>query len=202
MSLPQLWVFAGPNGAGKSTLARRYAAARIELVNPDDIAFKINPNHRGDPVIMLKAGREAIRQRNQLLQSGKHFGIETTLSGHSELAFMKEAREAGYKVNLVFVGISSVIQSERRVDERVRLGGHPVPETDLKRRFERSMGNLAEAMGIAHRTLVFDNSGKRRRFILGRENGRSKHISRKMPAWAKNAIPRDYRRHRSNDLGL
>lgn len=108
---------------------------------------------------------------------------------------------AYYKVNLVYVGIKNEAQSQRRVDARVRLGGHPVSEADIKRRFERSMSNLAEAMKIAHRTLVFDNSGKRRRYLLGREHGKTRHVSRNLPEWAKQAIPRTYQKKKDLDLG-
>lgn len=201
MRAPQLWVFAGPNGAGKSTLAQRFVQGRVEIVNPDEYAKQIDPNHNGNSIIMAQAGRQAINRRNALLEAREDFSFETTMSGHSEIAFMKKAREAGYKVNLVYVGIKSEAQSQRRVDARVRLGGHPVSEADIKRRFERSMSNLAEAMKIAHRTLVFDNSGKRRRYLLGRENGKTRHVSRNLPEWAKQAIPRSYQRKHDQGLG-
>ncbi len=201
MRMPQLWVFAGPNGAGKSTLAQRFVQGRVEIVNPDEYAKQINPNHNGNSTIMAQAGRQAIQRRNELLEARQDFSFETTMSGHGEIAFMKKAREAGYKVNLVYVGIKNEAQSQRRVDARVRLGGHPVSERDIQRRFERSMGNLAEAMKIAHRTLVFDNSGKRRRYLLSRENGRTRHVSRNLPEWAKQAIPRSYQRKYDQGLG-
>jgi predicted ABC-type ATPase len=128
--------------------------------------------------------------------------METTLTGQSERAFMAEARERGYKVNLVFVGIEDVMMSRSRVVARVRRGGHSVPVEDLERRFSRSMAHLADAMAIAHRTLVVDNSGKRRRLILSRENGRTKRVSSKLPQWAKDAIPVKMRRVMERGMGM
>lgn len=186
---PQLWVFAGPNGAGKSTLARRYACGRIEVVSPDDIAREIARGRGGDPSMAARAGRLAIERRQALRDAHQSFGIETTLAGCSERAFMAETRNHGFKVNLVFVGIGSIIQSRSRVAERVKRGGHPVLAADLERRFARSMAHLPDAMRIAQRSLVFDNSGKRCRLILSRENDHTKLVSRSLPHWARAAIP-------------
>lgn len=183
MSLPHLWIFAGPNGAGKSTLAQRYVARRIEIINPDNIAVEIAPNQQATPAIASKAGRIAIEQRHALLKLGCSFAIETTLSGQSECAFMKDALDRGFKVNLVFVGISSVLQSRSRVAERILRGGHAVPPADIERRFGRSMSHLTQAIQIAHRVLLLDNSGKRLRLLVSCENGRIKHISAHLPRW-------------------
>ena len=168
MSLPQLWILAGPNGAGNSTLAQRYVAGRIEIINPDNIAVELAPNQQATPAIASKAGRIA---------------IETILSGQGECAFMKNALDRGFKFNLVFVGISSVLQSRSRVAERILRGGHAVPPADIERCFGLSMNHLAQAIQIAHRVLLLDNSGKRLRLLVSCENGRVKHIGAHLPRW-------------------
>ncbi len=110
MLRPQLWVFAGPNGAGKSTLVRTYwVAARIPVVNPDDIARSIKSDHLGEAAIMLQAGKEAAKLRQEHLASARSFAIETTLSGHSELRVMEDARAAGFKVNLILALFANCI---------------------------------------------------------------------------------------------
>lgn len=96
---------------------------------------------------------------------------------------MKDALDRGFKINLVFVGVSSVYQSRSRVSERILRGGHAVPPADIKRRFGRSMTHLAQAIQIAHRVLLIDNSSKRLRLLVSCENGRVKHISAHLPRW-------------------
>lgn len=96
---------------------------------------------------------------------------------------MKDALDRGFKVNLVFVGISSVLQSRSRVAERILRGGIAVPPADIERRFGRSMTHLAQAIQIAHRVLLLDNSGKKLRLIVSCENGHVKHISAHLPRW-------------------
>ncbi|MTJ80528.1 MAG: AAA family ATPase [Telmatospirillum sp.] len=190
MLRPQLWVFAGPNGAGKSTLVRTYwVAARIPVVNPDDIARSIKPDHRGEGEIMLKAGKEAARLRREHLTSGRSFAIETTLSGHSELRVMEDAHAAGFKVNLIFLGVAGPETSLARVRGRVRDGGHDVPATDIRRRYDRTMANLGIALNLADRSIVLDNQGKRRpRLLLIIDEGRTRQVAGILPSWARLAL--------------
>jgi predicted ABC-type ATPase len=191
-SPPQLWVFAGPNGAGKSTLVARYLRDRQPVVNPDVIASDIGQDDLSSPAI-LEAGRIAIRQRFALVAGGHSFAIETTLSGNSEIRLMRDANNAGYKVNLVFVGVRSALLSQRRVDHRVSLGLHFVPPEDIVRRYPRSMENLAVAMRLANRSLLVDNTGEGFRLILIQRDGCTSTVAKKLPAWVIEAVPAELR---------
>ena len=177
---PQLWVFAGPNGAGKSTLAGRFVQGRVPIVNPDVIALSL-PRRDDGSLNQLDAGRMALEQRAAFTRAGESFAFETTLSGASELRAMRAARNAGYKLNLVYVGVYSVVRSKTRVAERVSKGGHNVAEDALLRRFERSMKALDEAAVLADRVIVFDNSGDRHRLVLVDEGGVRWHTE--PPQW-------------------
>ena len=54
-------MFAGPNGSGKSTFVARHAVdQQIDVVNPDVIANRIDPSHKGDTAVLMQAGREAL----------------------------------------------------------------------------------------------------------------------------------------------
>lgn len=204
-SRPQLWIIAGPNGAGKTTLTGRYLADRVDVVNPDDIALRIDPKHNGNKAVMVQAGREAIKRRETLLLERKSFAVETTLTGKGEIELMRRAAASGHKVNLVFVGINDAQLSVSRVAQRVRRGGHPVPLEDIFRRFDRSLANFTLALSLAERVIVVDNSLDRRRLVLSIENQRVKHVARSLPAWAKTAVPaalQSVANTRSNGKGM
>ncbi|GGY03108.1 ATPase AAA [Paludibacterium paludis] len=174
---------AGPNGAGKSTLTDRYLMGRMPVVNPDNIL-------REQPGIgVIQAGKIAIRFQRLHLAARESFAWETTLSGHRELTLMREAKTVGYKVNLVFVCLRNARASILRVAERVAAGGHDIPPADVIRRFERCQRNLPEALAIADRAFLFDNSGERRRLLLTRAHNQSRHISRNLPGWMIDVLP-------------
>ena len=189
---PQLWVFAGPNGAGKSTLADRFVRERIPIVNPDNIARDL-PRTADGGLAELAAGKLALKERAERLRLGETFAFETTLSGGTELKAMRGARAAGYKVNLVYVGVSDPAISMARVSERVRRGGHDVDDRAVARRYAASLAQLPNAMALADRTFVFDNGGRRHRLLLVRDGERVR-LASAFPEWANAAIPAELRR--------
>ena len=184
---PQLWVVGGPNGAGKSTIVERYGDHRVAIVNPDILARDL-PADLGETARILAAGRQAVRAREALLQASASFLVETTLTGNSELALMRSAADRGYKLNLVYVGLADVAFSVARVNFRVTTGGHDVPVADLYRRFDRSFGNLRDAMRLADRVFLIDNTGRKRRLLYSAEAGRVKFRAADLPAWATAAL--------------
>ena len=183
MRAPQLWVVAGPNGAGKSTLVDRHIRGKAPIINPDVIALMLE-QQTGRRNASLAAGKLALQQRARLLADRHSFVIETTLTGRSELELMEAALAAGFKISLVYIGLDDIQISIARVQERIRRGGHAVPYGDLIRRYHRSLGQLEAAMAKAHRVLLFDNSGRHRRFVYSSESGRTKFASPHMPDWA------------------
>ncbi len=189
MARPQLWVVAGPNGAGKSTLVRRHhkLAARLVVINPDDIALRIDPARRNEPIVQLQAGREALALRQDFLTKGIDFLVETTLTGKGELVLMAKARSVGFKVTLAYVGLLRAEMSAARVIERVRSGGHDVTDEDIYRRFSRSVGNLPSALKQADRAYLLDNS-IRHRLLYATQGGRLMYRSANLPPWAQEAL--------------
>ena len=192
-----MWVVAGPNGAGKTTLVTQRLASRaidaeFEVINPDVIAQRL-PRIDGR-LDELRARQEAIRRRNALVDQRRSLAIETTLSGHSALRFMRRAREADYKVNLVYVGIDSPELSFDRVRSRVADGGHDVPTDALARRHPDSLSKLPRALALADRAYVLDNSARRRKLLMIRENDRLRYLDPDTPPWFRDAVPLDMRR--------
>lgn len=182
-----LWVFAGPNGAGKTTLFNDMLRGDIPYINADEIATELDPASGG--VEVIRAGRLAIERRNAMIAYGDSLSIETTLAGSSALAFMRKAKDAGFRVSLAYVGIDTPELSRARIDERVAEGGHDVPQDAVVRRHPDSLRRLATAMALADSTLVFDNSGLERRLLLHVEKGITKYIDDIRPDWFNASVP-------------
>jgi predicted ABC-type ATPase len=193
----QLWVVAGPNGAGKTSLVTERLSARaildeFDVVNPDVIAQAL-PRIDGR-LDERQAGEIAVRRRNNALAARRSLAIETTLSGSSTLRFMRRARGAGYKINLIYVGIDSPELSLERVRARVADGGHDVPVTAIARRHPDSLAKLPEALSLSDRAYVLDNSGRRRRLVMIREAGRVRYLHPRAPGWFIQAAPAEFRK--------
>ncbi|AEU37690.1 zeta toxin family protein [Granulicella mallensis] len=157
--MPLLTVVAGANGAGKSTLTRfgRETFQSTAILDPDAIAkdMQISGAHGGSAI---DAGREVLRRSENFLSKRESFLVETTLSGNTYLHMMKRAASLGYRLRLLYVGTSDVSVNLQRVKNRVKRGGHDVPEEDQRRRYPRSLENLPKALNLADEAIVFDNS--------------------------------------------
>lgn len=155
---PKLAVIAGPNGSGKTTLTRFLHARGVEFgeyINPDDIAASL----QGSYDERVRAAQQiADARREDCILSGRDFAFETVMSHPSKIEIMRRARAAGFYVTLYFVGTEDPRINIARVGVRVQSGGHSVPKDLIFARFHRTMNALPEAISVANKTFVFDNS--------------------------------------------
>lgn len=156
---PVCHIVAGANGSGKSTFSLcflpRYAAC-LEFVNPDLIAAGLSP--LAPTHAALKAGKLVLERIGVLSAGLKDFGFETTLSGRGYLPLLKALREGGYRLHLYYLWTSGCALLLSRIRQRVAVGGHDVPEQDVRRRRERSLQNLKGYADVMNKVRVFDNS--------------------------------------------
>ena len=141
---PTICILGGCNGAGKTTLARELLPrlGLMRFLNADEIARGLSPL---DPSLTaFKAGRLLIEEARGLIAAKSSFAIESTLSGKTYISMIREAKAQGYRFLLHYIRIGSGDQAVGRVGLRVKLGGHDVPEDDIRRRFERSRKHFIE----------------------------------------------------------
>lgn len=158
---PRILIIAGPNGAGKTTFATEYLLAEADcrtFVNADLIASGLNPFEPS--AVALRAGRLMLEMISELTEKRETFAFETTLSGRLYLRLIPLWQEAGYRVELHFLYLNSATLAISRVMERVRVGGHSVPDDVVRRRYDRGWRNFQEIyQDLVDEWFVYDNSG-------------------------------------------
>ena len=155
-------IIAGPNGAGKTTFARSFLpeeAQTLRFINADLIAAGLSPF--APEAVAIKAARLMLEEIAECVRRGESFALETTLAGRSYLSQLKQWRTQGYHVSLFFLALSNPETAIARVAERVRQGGHHIPEETIRRRFAAGLRNFENA----YKTEVdswakFDNDGE------------------------------------------
>lgn len=128
MSTPTLHLLAGPNGAGKSTFVTRVLQPATHL-----------------PFI------------NADVIGHASFITETVFSHPSKVALVEQADALGYLVHLHVI-LVPVDLSVARVADRVRQGGHDVPEAKIRARYDRLWRFVAQARMTASRADFYDDS--------------------------------------------
>jgi len=164
---PRCIIIAGPNGAGKTTFAREFLpreARIVRFVNADLIAAGLSPLK--PELAAMSAGRLLLSELDRLAAARVDFAFESTLSGLTYAARMKEWKQAGYRIEIIFLRMASVRLALRRIADRVRQGGHAVPEVDVRRRFQRGWANFQTTYrALADVWAVYDNSAEQFQII-------------------------------------
>ncbi|MFZ3221686.1 MAG: zeta toxin family protein [Rugosibacter sp.] len=141
--MKKIIIIAGPNGAGKTTFARIFLPEEAQcprFINADLIAAGLSPF--APEAEAFKAGRLMLSEMAHCVAQGQSFAFETTLSGLAYLRHISQWRNLGYHVSLFFLGLPSVELAIARVAERVRQGGHNIPEPVIRRRFIAGRSNF------------------------------------------------------------
>jgi predicted ABC-type ATPase len=140
--MPRCLIIAGPNGAGKTTFARTFLPREkiLHFVNADLLAAGLSPLNPG--AARIAAGRLFLSELDRLAGAKTDFAFESTLSGLTYMARLKRWRRSGYRIEIIYLKLSDVRVALKRIADRVRSGGHDIPETDVRRRFVRSWNNL------------------------------------------------------------
>ena len=100
-----------------------------------------------------------LKRLNELAAARATFGFETTLATRSYAVWLKRLQAAGYEVHLMFLWLPSADMAVARVADRVRLGGHNVPEDTVRRRYVAGLANLRQSyLSLADSWKVIDNT--------------------------------------------
>jgi hypothetical protein len=86
--------------------------------------------------------------------------------------------------------------SVARVASRVERGGHPVPEDKIRERYERNQALIRDAVRMADRARVFDNSrlNEPHRIVIDFHAGQAVRVGEFVPSWARQLYADDLAR--------
>lgn len=161
MTQPKIIIIGGPNGAGKTTFAREFLpheAGCPVFVNADLIAAGLSPF--APERAAIQAGRLMLDAIAQHVARRESFAFETTLSGRAYARQIPQWRQLGYHVELFFLSLPSADVAVQRVAERVRQGGHDIPEATIRRRFDSGARLFPDVyQPLVDQWVLYDNSG-------------------------------------------
>lgn len=140
--MPEAVIIAGANGAGKTTFARSVLPGWYSdaiFLNTDEIQ-----RERPEWSHPVAAGREMLCRLNDVVASKQSFVVETTLASRMYALRIPKWKSLRYTVGLHFIEVPDADFAVKRVAQRVALGGHDIPEPDIRRRYERGLRLFAD----------------------------------------------------------
>lgn len=174
---PEIVVFAGPNGSGKSTVTG-LAQIAGSYVNADNIKANL---HCTD----LEAARTAEALREEFVSANQPFTFETVLSTDRNLLLLRKAKDAGFFIRGIYVLTSNPQINIARVRERVKEGGHGVPEDKIVSRYHKALSLLPEFIELCDICHIYDNTDTPYRIFKKRK---SETFIWESPYWTESRI--------------
>ncbi|MFZ2316104.1 MAG: zeta toxin family protein [Gammaproteobacteria bacterium] len=158
--MPHVIIIAGPNGAGKTTAAPALLDQALHIshfVNADTIAAGLSAF--APEKVAIQAGRAMLARMHYLAKENENFAFETTLASRSFAPWIVELKKQGYLFHLTFLRLASPDLAVLRVSERVKMGGHFVPEETVRRRYHTGLKNFFQLYApIADSWQMYDNT--------------------------------------------
>ena len=158
--MPHVIVIAGSNGSGKSTAAPALLQDTVHIkdfVNADVIAQGLSAFQPEKAAI--QAGRVMLDRIKSLAKENNNFAFETTLASRTFAGWIEKLKERSFQFHLVFLWLRDVELAISRVADRVRMGGHSVPEETIRRRYAAGLRNFFSLYSpIADSWQIYDNS--------------------------------------------
>ncbi|GHU58700.1 ATPase [Clostridia bacterium] len=146
-------IIGGVNGVGKSTMLGVLSEQlhdRLGIIVDTDKLIRSAGSRVG-------GSRIAIAKLNAALYAGRNFTQETTLSSRQVLTTARTAKRLGYTVALNYISIDDIGVIKARVANRVRLGGHGIPDEDVERRFGSRIDNVTAVLAYCDYAEFYDN---------------------------------------------
>jgi len=94
----------------------------VHFVNADLIAAGLSPFRPA--LVAVSAGRLLLRELDRLAANRADFAFESTLSGRSYVGRLRQWKNVGYRIEFVFLRLTSPQLALRRIAARVKQGGH------------------------------------------------------------------------------
>jgi len=88
------------------------------------------------------------------------FAFETTLGGKTIAGLLEKALDEGMEVRIWYAGLSSPELHIARVRARVAKGGHDIPDTKIRHRYDGGRLNLIRLLPRLTELYLYDNSSE------------------------------------------
>lgn len=147
---PEIVVFAGPNGSGKSTLTELLKPP-VDYINADEIKKNLKCSD-------MEAAVLAEQQREEHIAMGQEFCFETVMSTDRNLKLLERAKEKGYFIRCYYMLTADPMINVYRVKDRVKSGGHDVPEEKIISRYDKALELVKDVVEVSDICHIYDNS--------------------------------------------
>ena len=190
--MPSLYILAGANGSGKTAwyftaLEQNFIPKNLSFVNVDLIVRKELVGGYSEENY-AKAANIARDRIATCLELNLDFMIESNLALQSDYIWIENIKKKGYNVILYFLGTDDVQINYARVINRIKEGGHSVPEGIIAHRYKIGLSYLRSNILQFTKIFLIDNSFAYPRKMAEIEDAKIIFKETKSPNWVDEAL--------------
>ena len=79
------------------------------------------------------------------------------LQGDIHKKVAKQAQSQNYNIRLYYVGLDTLDESLERIQNRVKKGGHNIPQEIVSRRYAKRFRSLCRILPYCNKAVLYDN---------------------------------------------
>ena len=183
--MPSLFILAGANGSGKTTFyfsakENNFISSAIPFVNVDMIAKEELGGYSAEN---FERANMIYRERvGGYIENMQDFMIESNLAKQTDFDWLEKMKQKGYDIILFLLGTSNIEINIKRVERRVKEGGHHVPENIIRDRYDMGMLYLRTKFHLFKEAYLIDNSNETK-LIAVIKDGKLEYKEKLIPLW-------------------
>jgi predicted ABC-type ATPase len=194
--MPVLIIITGSNGAGKSSIGPDYIPNKLRnsIFDGDKLFMQKKSELWASGIRSPKECRKlafetVVETFEELVEDSINNNVDFVYEGHftNEATWdvPKRFKVAGYKIHLIFFGLTDVTLSETRVIGRTHEGGHYVDPFTVKSNFYGNLEKVDKYYSLFDTVRIFDTSGVEHIELVKLKNGTpySAVSSKELPNW-------------------
>lgn len=145
---PEFTIIAGPNGASKSRLGIFYST--VKAFDGDLLAMSLRNEHPDwiERWIDGTVISSLMKEKEEAISQNKNFAFETNFSTDLPVNLVQDFKDAGYKISLIFFGLSAKEDSLSRVIQRYTMGGHNVNQDVIEYNFTEGIKRVRASLPL------------------------------------------------------
>lgn len=155
---PEFTIIAGPNGASKSRLGIFYS--NVKAFDGDKLAMQLRQEHPDwvDRWIDGTVISTLMKEKETAIIQKANYAFETNFSSELPLNLIREFKDAGYKISLIYFGLISKEESLSRVMQRQTMGGHDVSQDVIEYNFNEGIKRVRASLHLFENLLFIDGT--------------------------------------------
>jgi len=99
-----------------------------------------------------------MKEKEEAILLNKDFAFETNFSSDLPINLINDFKQANYKICLIYFGLTFILDSSTRVDQRYMLGGHSVPQEVIEYNFTEGIKRVRSSLSLFENLLFIDGT--------------------------------------------